>query len=77
MVAGTRANASAVTTNVEVVTGTTYNPLVFSGNHSDGWAIWVMKMMAHLMKKVLDACLDLNFDTRLSMKKNGLFNFAG
>ena len=53
MVAGTPANACAVTTNVEVVTGTTSKSPVFSGNHSDNWAIWEMKIMTHLMEKGL------------------------
>jgi hypothetical protein len=36
MVAGMQTNAaSAKTTNVDVVTGTTSKPLVFSGNHSN------------------------------------------
>ncbi len=33
-------------------------------------------MMAHLMKKGLDSCLDPNFETRLPAKVNGLFNLA-
>jgi hypothetical protein len=32
-------NASAATTNVEVVTGTASKPPVLSGNHSSGWTI--------------------------------------
>jgi hypothetical protein len=49
MAAGTRASASAATTNVDVVTGTTSKPPVFSGNHGEDWTIWEMKMTAHLM----------------------------
>jgi hypothetical protein len=75
MVAGTRANAAgATTTNVQVVTGTTSKPPVFSGNHGDDWTIWEMKMTAHLMEKGLDVCLDPNFETRLPTKENGPFN---
>ena len=76
MAAGTQASASAVTTNIEVVTGTTSKPLVFSGNHGDNWSIWEMKMTAHLMEKGLDECLDPNFETRLPTKENELFNMA-
>ncbi len=74
MAARTRANTSAATTNVEIVTGTTSKPPVFSGNHGDDWTIWEMKMMAHLMKKGLDKCLDPNFETRLPTKEIGPFN---
>ena len=56
-------SASAVTTNVEVVAGTTSKPPVFSGNHGDDWTIWEIKMTAHLMEKGLDECLDPNFET--------------
>jgi hypothetical protein len=59
-----RANASTVTTNVEVVTGTTSIPSVIRGNHGDNWTIWEMKITTHLMEKGLDSCLDPNFDTR-------------
>jgi hypothetical protein len=76
MAAGTRASASAVTTNVEVVTGMTSKPSVFSGNHGDDLIIWEMKMTAHLMEKGLDKCLDPIFETRLPMKENGPFNMA-
>ncbi len=38
--------------------------------------LWEMKMMAHLMEKGLDECLDPNFERRLPMKENGLFNMA-
>ncbi len=76
MVAGTQANARAAMTNVEVVMGTTSKTPVFSGNHGDNRTIWEMKMMAHLMEKGLDACLDLDFETRLPGKKNGPFNLA-
>ncbi len=76
MVAGMQANTSAAMTNVEVVTGATSKTPVFSGNHSDDWTIWEMKMTAHLMEKGLDACLDPNFKTRLPAKKNGPFNLA-
>jgi hypothetical protein len=51
MVAGTRANASAAMTNVEVVTGTTSKLPVFSGNHGNYWTIWQMKMTAHLVER--------------------------
>jgi hypothetical protein len=76
MAAGTQASASAATTNVEVVTGTTSKPPVFSGNHGDDWTIWEMKMTAHLMEKGLDKCLDPNFEIRLPAKENGPFNMA-
>ncbi len=33
-------------------------------------------MTAYLMKKGLDSCPDLDFETRLPAKENGLFNFA-
>ena len=37
---------------VEVVTATTSKTHVFSsGNHGNGWTIWEMKMLAHLMEK--------------------------
>jgi hypothetical protein len=74
MVAGTQTNASAATANVEVVTGTTSKPPLFSGNHGNNWTIWEMKMTAHLMEKGQDSCLDPNFDTRLPEKENGLFD---
>jgi hypothetical protein len=35
-----------------------------------------MKMMAHLMEKGLNSCLDPNFETRLPTNENGLFNLA-
>ncbi len=76
MVAGTRANASAAMTNVEVVTRTTSKTPVFSGNHSDNQTIWEMKMTAHLMEKGLDACLDPDFQTRLPAKEIGPFNLS-
>ncbi len=76
MAAGTRVNASAATTNVEVVTGMISKPPVFSGNHGDDWTIWKMKMTAHLMEKGLDKCLDPNFETTLPTKENGPFNMA-
>jgi hypothetical protein len=55
MVVATRANASLMTSNVEVVTGMTSKMPVFSGNHGDDWTIWEMKFSAHLMEKGLDA----------------------
>ena len=76
MAAGTRANASAATTIVEVVTGTTSEPPDFCDDHDDDWTIWDTKMMAHLMKKGLDECLDPDFETRLQTKESGLFNTA-
>jgi hypothetical protein len=76
MAAGTQASASVATTNIEVVTGTTSKPPVFSGNHGDDWTIWEMKMTAHHMEKGLDECLDPNFETRLPTKENGPFNMA-
>jgi hypothetical protein len=48
MAAGSRASAGAATTNIEVVTGMTSKPPVFSGNHGDDWTIWEIKMTAHL-----------------------------
>ena len=33
-------------------------------------------MMAHLMEKGPDVCLDPNFKTRLPRKENGLFNLT-
>ena len=62
--------------NVEVVTGSTSKMPVFSGNHGNNWTIWEMKMLAHLMEKRLDACLDPEFELRLSTKESGLFNMA-
>jgi hypothetical protein len=76
MVAATRGNASATTSNVEVVTGTTSKAPVFSGNHGDDWTIWEMKFSAHLMDKGLDACLDPNFETRLPAKEIEPFNMT-
>jgi hypothetical protein len=76
MVARTQANAIAVTTNVEVISGTTSKPPVFSGNHGNDWIIWEMKIMAHLMEKRLDSCLDPDLETRLPAKENGPFNMA-
>jgi hypothetical protein len=73
MVVGTRAST---TTNVEVVTATTSKMPVFSGNHSNDWTIWEMKMSAHLMEKGLDTCLDPNFKTRLPKKEIGPFNLT-
>ena len=76
MAAGTQLNASLATTNIEVVIGTTSKLPVFSGNHSDDWTIWEMKMKAHLMEKELDKSVGTNFETRLPMKENGPFNMA-
>jgi len=76
MVVGMRANASLMTNNVEVVTGTTSKTPVLSGNHGDDWTIWEMKMLAHLMEKGLDACLDPDFETRLPEKESGPFNLT-
>ncbi len=39
MIARTQANASAATTKVEVVTGMTSKPPVFSGKHGNDWTI--------------------------------------
>jgi hypothetical protein len=74
MVVATRANASATTSNVEVVMGTTLTMPVFSGNHGDDWTIWEMKFSANLMEKGLDACLDPDFETRLPNKESGPFD---
>ncbi len=63
-------------TNVEVVTAMTSKMPVFSGNHGDDWTIWEMKMLAHVMEKGLDACLDPNFETRLPEKEIGPFNLT-
>jgi hypothetical protein len=49
---------------------------VFSGNHGNDWTIWEMKMLADLMEKGLDACLDPKFKLRLPTKESGLFNTA-
>ena len=76
MVVATRANASTMTNNVEVVMGTTLRTPVFSGNHGDDWTIWEMKLSAHLMEKGLDACLDPNFETSLPNKESGPFNMT-
>ena len=76
MVAATKANASATTNNVEVVTGTTLKAPVFSGNHGDDWTIWEMKFLAHLMDKGLDACLDPHFKNRLPTKEIGPFGMT-
>ena len=76
MVFATRANASSTISNVEVVTGMTSKTPVFSGNHSNDWTIWEMKMLAHLMEKGLDACLDPTFETRLPNKESGPFDMT-
>jgi hypothetical protein len=76
MVVVTRANASATASNVEVVTGTTLKTPVFSGKHGDDWTIWKMKFLAHLMEKELDACLDLDFKTRLPNEESGPFDMT-
>jgi hypothetical protein len=77
MVPGTRAaNAIAMATNVEVVTGTTLKPPVFSCKHGNDWTIWEMKISVHLMEKDLDVCLDPKFKARLPTKENGPFNLA-
>jgi len=76
MVVATRANASSTISNVEVVTGTTLKKPVFSGNHGNDWTIWEMKMLAYLMEKGLDACLDPTFETRLPNKESGPFNMT-
>jgi hypothetical protein len=77
MVARTQAaNASAMTTNVKVVTGMTSKPPVFSGKHIDYWTIWEMKISAHLMEKGLEVCLDPKFEDRLPTTENRLFNLA-
>jgi hypothetical protein len=56
---------ASTTTNVEVVTTTTSKTPVFSCNHGNDWTIWEIKMLAHLMEKGIDACLDPNFETIL------------
>ena len=76
MAAGTQASASGATRNVEVVTGRTSKPPVFSVDHGDHWTIWEMKMTAHLMEKELEECMDPNFETRLPTKENRPFNMA-
>jgi len=76
MVVATQANASSTTNNVKVVAGTTSKMPVFSGNHSDDWTIWEMKILAHLMEKRLDTSLDLTFETRLPNKESGPFNMT-
>ncbi len=73
---GTRANASSTTKNVDVVTGMTSKTPVFSGNHGNDWTIWEMKMLAHLMEKGVDACLDPDFETRLPGKESGPFDLT-
>ena len=73
MVVGTRASA---TTRDEVVTAMTSKMPVCSGNHGNDWTIWEMKMLAHLMEKGLDACLDPDFETRLPDKENGPFDLT-
>ena len=67
---------ASTTTNVEVVTGRTSKPPVFSVDHGDHWTIWEMKMTAHLMEKELEECMDPNFETRLPTKENRPFNMA-
>ena len=73
-VVATRANASSTTSNVEVVMEMTSKMSVFSDNHGDDWTIWKMKLLAHLMEKGLDACLDPDFETRLPNKESGPFD---
>jgi hypothetical protein len=45
-------------------------PPVFSGKHGDEWTIWEMKMMAHLIDKGLDACLEPWLDNKLPAKES-------
>jgi len=76
MVVATRANASLMINNVEIVVGMTSKMPVFSSNHGDDWAIWEMKFSAHLMQKGLDACLDPTFETRLPNTESGSFDMS-
>jgi hypothetical protein len=76
MVVAIKANANATASNVQVVTGTTSITPVFSGNHGNGWTIWEMKFLAHLMEMGLGACLDPNFKTRLPNKESGPFDMT-
>jgi hypothetical protein len=52
-------------TNVEDVVGMTSKAPVFSGNQSDDWTIWEMKMSANLMEKGLGPCVVPGFETIL------------
>ena len=62
---------------VEVVTATTSKTHVFSsGNHGNGWTIWEMKMLAHLMEKGLDAYIDTDFEIRLPDREIGPFDLT-
>jgi hypothetical protein len=58
---------------LEVVTATNSKPPIFSGKHGDDWTIWEMKMIAHLMDKGLDECLEPNFEDRLLANEIGPF----
>jgi hypothetical protein len=75
MVAVTR-GVSAAASSVEVVTATNAKPPTFSGKHGDDWTIWEMKMIAHLMDKGLDECLEPNFENRLPAKEEGPFDLT-
>ncbi len=61
---------------MEVVATTSAKPPTFSGKHGDDWAIWEMKMTAHLMDKGLGKCFDPDFKNRLPVKESGPFNLT-
>ena len=75
MVAVTQ-GASATTSSVEVATTTNSKPPTFSGKHRDDWTIWEMKMIAHLMDKGLDECLEPDFNDRLRANERGPFELT-
>jgi hypothetical protein len=69
-------NSTATTSSVEVVATTSLKPPTFSGKHGDDWAMWEMKMTAHLMDKGLTKCLDPDFKNRLPAKESGPFDLT-
>jgi len=56
--------------SVEVVTTTNSKPPTFSGKHGGDWTIWEMKMIAHLMDKGLNECLEPEFGNRLTANES-------
>ncbi len=67
---------TATTSSVEMVATTSSKPPTFSGKHGDDWAMWEMKMAAHLMDKGLDEYLDSDFKNRLLVKESGPFDLT-
>ena len=62
--------------SVEVVMTTNLKPATFSGKHGDDWMIWEMKMIAHLMDKGLNECLEPEFENRLPVNESGPFDLT-